>query len=450
MQFTITKGLDIPITGSPKQIIENGNKLKSVAVLGSDYVGMKPTMLVAEGDKVKLGQPLFSDKKNPGVHFTSPTSGVVKAINRGDKRVLQSVVIEISGKDEVTFAKYDTAELENISAQQIKDNLVASGLWATFRTRPYGKVPAIDSHAHSIFVTAIDTRPLAADPAVIIADRATDFASGLEIISKLIEGKVYVCKAPGAAIPTGNAPVTIAEFGGLHPAGLPSTHIHFIDAVSIHKFVWHLDYQAVIAIGALFTTGKLNVERVVALSGPTVKNPRLVRTHVGANLTDLTAGELINDLESRVISGSVLFGHEAHGAFDYLGTYHLQVSALQEGRARELFGWILAGKNKYSAMNIYTSSVDRKTDRLFPLTTDKNGSNRAIVPVGVYETLMPMDILATPLLKALVVGDSDQAQLLGCLELDEEDMSLFTFADPGKHDFAPVLRANLTKIEKEG
>lgn len=450
MQFTITKGLDIPITGSPKQIIENGNKLKSVAVLGSDYVGMKPTMLVAEGDKVKLGQPLFSDKKNPGVHFTSPTSGVVKAINRGDKRVLQSVVIEISGKDEVTFAKYDTAELENISAQQIKDNLVASGLWATFRTRPYGKVPAIDSHAHSIFVTAIDTRPLAADPAVIIADRATDFANGLELISKLIEGKVYVCKAPGAEIPTGNAPVTIAEFGGLHPAGLPSTHIHFIDAVSIHKFVWHLDYQAVIAIGALFTTGKLNVERVVALSGPTVKNPRLVRTHVGANLTDLTAGELINDLESRVISGSVLFGHEAHGAFDYLGTYHLQVSALQEGRARELFGWILAGKNKYSAMNIYTSSVDRKTDRLFPLTTDKNGSNRAIVPVGVYETLMPMDILATPLLKALVVGDSDQAQLLGCLELDEEDMSLFTFADPGKHDFAPVLRANLTKIEKEG
>ena len=450
MQFTITKGLDIPITGSPKQIIENGNKIKSVAVLGSDYAGMKPTMLVAEGDKVKLGQPLFSDKKNPGVHFTSPTSGVVKAINRGDKRVLQSVVIEISGKDEVTFAKYDTAELENISAQQIKDNLVASGLWATFRTRPYGKVPAIDSHAHSIFVTAIDTRPLAADPAVIIADRATDFASGLEIISKLIEGKVYVCKAPGAAIPTGNAPVTIAEFGGLHPAGLPSTHIHFIDAVSIHKFVWYLDYQAVIAIGALFTTGKLNVERVVALSGPTVKNPRLVRTHVGANLTDLTAGELINDLESRVISGSVLFGHEAHGAFDYLGTYHLQVSALQEGRARELFGWILAGKNKYSAMNIYTSSVDRKTDRLFPLTTDKNGSNRAIVPVGVYETLMPMDILATPLLKSLVIGDSDQAQLLGCLELDEEDMSLFTFADPGKHDFAPVLRANLTKIEKEG
>jgi len=450
MQFTTTKGLDIPITGSPKQTIENGNAVKSVAVLGSDYVGMKPTMLVAEGDTVKRGQALFGDKKNPGVHFTSPASGVVKAINRGDKRVLQSVVIDVHGHDEITFAKYSESDLENLTAAQIQENLVASGLWTTLRTRPYGKVPALNSKPHSIFVTAIDTRPLAANPAVIIADRATDFVDGLEIISKLIEGKVYVCKATGAEIPTGNAPVVVAEFGGVHPAGLPSTHIHFIDAVNINKFVWHLDYQAVIAIGALFTTGKLNVERVVALSGPTVKNPRLVRTQVGANLTDLTAGELADDLESRVISGSVLFGHEAHGAFDYLGAYHLQVSALQEGRARELFGWMVAGKNKYSAMNIYTSSVDRKTDRLFPLTTDKNGSNRAIVPVGVYETMMPMDILATPLLKALVVGDSDQAQLLGCLELDEEDMSLFTFVDPGKHDFAPVLRANLTKIEKEG
>ncbi|MEI7840828.1 MAG: Na(+)-translocating NADH-quinone reductase subunit A [Methylococcaceae bacterium] len=450
MQFTTTKGLDIPITGSPKQTIENGNAVKSVAVLGSDYVGMKPTMLVAEGDTVKRGQALFGDKKNPGVHFTSPASGVVKAINRGDKRVLQSVVIDVHGHDEITFAKYSESDLENLTAAQIQENLVASGLWTTLRTRPYGKVPALNSKPHSIFVTAIDTRPLAANPAVIIADRATDFVDGLEIISKLIEGKVYVCKATGAEIPTGNAPIVVAEFGGVHPAGLPSTHIHFIDAVNINKFVWHLDYQAVIAIGALFTTGKLNVERVVAISGPTVKNPRLVRTQVGANLTDLTAGELADDLESRVVSGSVLFGHEAHGAFDYLGAYHLQVSALQEGRARELFGWIVAGKNKYSAMNIYTSSVDRKTDRLFPLTTDKNGSNRAIVPVGVYETLMPMDILATPLLKALVIGDSDQAQLLGCLELDEEDMSLFTFADPGKHDFAPVLRANLTKIEKEG
>ncbi len=449
MRFTIKNGLDLPITGGPKQIIENGNQINSVAILGIDYVGMKPTMLVNEGDTVKLGQVLFADKKNPGVVFTSPGAGVVKAINRGEKRVLQSVVIELKGTAEVSFNQYAEAELANLSAEQVQENLVASGLWTTLRTRPYGKVPVIDSKPSSIFVTAIDTRPLAADPAVIIRERANDFASGLAVIAKLTDGKTYVVKATGADIAVGNA-TAVAEFSGPHPAGLPSTHIHFIDPVNISKSVWYIDYQAVIAIGALFTTGKLNVERVVSLAGPTVKNPRLVRTRVGANTDDLVAGELQDDVENRVVSGSVLYGHTAQGWAAFLGWYSNQVSALQEGRARELFGWIVAGKDKYSALNVYTSSVDRKDNRLFPLTTDKNGSNRAIVPVGVYETVMPLDILATPLLKSLVIGDSDQAQLLGCLELDEEDVSLFTFVDPGKHDFGPVLRANLTKIEKEG
>ena len=450
MQFTIKKGLDIPITGEPKQIIENGNTVKTVAILGIDYVGMKPTMLVNEGDKVKLGQALFSDKKNPGGVFTSPGSGIVKSINRGEKRVLQSVVIELIGDDEITFSRNDASVLKDLSVEQIKENLIASGLWTVFRTRPYGKIPTIDNVPSSIFVTAIDTNPLAADPSVIIKERGQDFISGLTIISKLTEGKTYVCKAFNADIATGDASVTVAEFSGPHPAGLPSTHIHFIDPVNIDKFVWHLDYQAVMAIGSLFTTGRLNVERVVALAGPTVKNPRLIRTRVGANTNDLVAGEIDEAVESRVISGSVLYGHQASDWAAYIGFYNNQISVLQEGRAREFFGWIVPGKEKYSALNVYTSSVDRKHNRKFPLTTDKNGSNRAIVPVGIYETVMPMDILPTPLLKSLIVGDSDQAQLLGCLELNEEDVALFTFVDPGKHDFAPVLRANLTKIEKEG
>ncbi|WP_020157114.1 Na(+)-translocating NADH-quinone reductase subunit A [Methylobacter marinus] len=450
MQFTIKKGLDLPITGEPKQVIEDGNAVKSVAILGMDYVGMKPTMMVSEGDTVKLGQILFSDKKNPGVNFTSPGAGVVKAINRGAKRVLQSVVIELQGNAEESFAKYEESKLNDLTTEQVKENLLASGLWTSMRTRPYGKIPAVDGIPHSIFVTAIDTNPLAADPAVVIKARGNDFANGLAVISRLA-GKTYVCKATGTDIATGNnASVVVAEFSGPHPAGLPSTHIHFIDPVNAEKFVWHLDYQAVMAIGALFTTGKLNVERVVSLAGPTVKNPRLIRTRVGANTDDLVAGELDDAVENRVISGSVLYGHRAADWAAYLGYYNNQVSVLQEGRARELFGWIVPGKNKYSALDVYTSSVDRKTGRKFPLTTSKNGSNRAIVPVGVYETVMPMDILSTPLLKALVVGDTDQAQLLGCLELDEEDVSLFTFVDPGKHDFGPVLRANLTKIEKEG
>jgi len=451
MQFTIKEGLDLPITGEPKQVIENGNSVNSVAILGLDYVGMKPTMAVNEGDSVKLGQVLFSDKKNPGVNFTSPGAGVVKSINRGEKRILQSIVIDLKGTEEEFFSRYDALELNNLTTEQVKENLLASGLWTNLRTRPYGKIPAIDSNANSIFVTAIDTSPLAADPAIVIKDRADDFINGLTVISKLTQGKTYVCKATGTDIAVGNTnSLQVADFSGPHPAGLPSTHIHFIDPVNIDKFVWHINYQAVIAIGALFTTGKLNVERVVSLAGPTVKNPRLIRTRVGANTDDLVSGELQDDVESRVISGSALYGRQASDWAAFLGHYSNQITALKEGRERELFGWIVPGKNKYSALNVYTSSVDRKFDRKFPLTTTKNGSNRAIVPVGVYETVMPLDILSTPLLKALVVGDSDQAQLLGCLELDEEDLALFTFVDPGKHDFGPVLRANLTKIEKEG
>ena len=448
MQFTLKKGLDLPITGGPEQKITDGNSVKSVAVLGTDYVGLKPKMLVAEGDQVKLGQTLFFDKKNPGVAFTAPGAGVVKAINRGDKRALLSVVIDLNGNEKESFAKYKEKELAALTAEQVKENLLNSGLWTSFVTRPYGKVPAVDVAPSSIFVTAIDTRPLAADPAVIINERAKDFANGIKVISKLTEGKTYLVKATGAAIENVDVAQT-AEFSGPHPAGLPSTHIHFIDPVNINKFVWHIDYQAVIAIGALFTTGHLNVDRVVALSGPSVTKPRLVRTRVGANLSELLAGEL-EAVESRVISGSVLYGHSAVGALDFLGAYDLQVSALKEGRERELFGWIVPGKNKYSALNVYVSSRDRKDNRLFPLTTDKNGSNRAIVPVGIYESVTPLDILPTPLLKAIVVGDTDVAQQLGCLELNEEDVALFTFVDPGKHDFAPVLRANLDKIEKEG
>lgn len=450
MQFTLKKGLDLPIAGDPKQVIENGNPVSSVAVLGTDYVGIKPSMMVNEGDVVKLGQALFVDKKNPGVVFTAPGAGTVKAINRGAKRVLQSVVIELGGDDEIAFEQFNEADLSGLAPEKIKQNLVASGLWTAFRARPYGKIPAVDSTPAAIFVTAIDTRPLAADPAVIIKPRSADFINGLTVIARLTAGKTYVCKAAGADIATGDAAVAVAEFSGPHPAGLPSTHIHFLEPVNIDKFVWYLDYQAVMAIGSLFATGRLNVERVISLAGPTVRNPRLIRTRVGAGTDDLVAGEL-ESVENRVISGSVLYGHLAADWAAHLGFYHNQISVLQEGRGRELFGWIVLGRDKYSALDVYiTGRQDRKARRKYPLTTNKNGSNRAIVPVGVYETVMPLDILPTPLVRSLIIGDSDQAQLLGCLELDEEDMSLLTFVDPGKHDFGPVLRENLTKIEKEG
>ncbi len=451
MLIKMKNGLDVPITGMPEQVVHSdGGVAKSVALIGLDYVGLKPTMQVAEGDRVKLGDVLFSDKQHPSVVFTSPGAGVVKAVNRGAKRVFQSIVIELDGSDQVTFQAYAESDLATLSLEQVKGNLLASGLWTAFRTRPYSKVPNPETLPRSIFVTAIDTNPLAARPEVVIKGRLQDFKNGLLLLTKLTEGKVYLCKSSAASFSCDLGKVEVAEFEGPHPAGLVGTHIHFLDPVGPSKTVWHLDYQSVIAMGALFTSGRLSVERVVSLAGPLVDKPRLVRTRVGANLCDLVEGQIDTSKEARVVSGSVLNGRKAEGWAAFLGSYHNQVAVLEEGRHREFFGWIIPSREKYSFMNVLLSSLPKLRGRKFAMHTSKFGSPRAIVPVGVYEDVMPLDILPTQLLKALVIGDTDQAQSLGILELDEEDLALCSFVDPGKHDFGIALRQNLTQIEKEG
>ena len=445
--ITIKKGLDLPIAGKPEQVIRDGNAITEVALLGQEYVGMRPSMKVREGDVVKKGQVLFEDKKQPGVLFTAPASGTVTAIHRGAKRVLESVVIRVEGNEQETFDKYDAAELSSLSGEQVRQNLLASGLWTALRTRPFSKVPAADSVPHSIFVNAMDTNPLAADPAVIIAEYESDFVNGLTVLSRLIEGKIHLCKAPENKIPVSHAQnVVVNEFAGPHPAGLAGTHIHFIDPVGINKTVWSINYQDVIAIGKLFTTGELFVERIVALAGPQVKNPGLVRTRLGANLSQLTAGEL-KDGDNRVISGSVLSGMKAAGSVDFLGRYALQVSVIEENPNKEFLGWIAPGANKYS---ITRTTLGHFAKKLFNFTTAEHGGERAMVPIGNYERVMPLDILPTLLLRDLIVGDTDSAQALGCLELDEEDLGLCSFVCPGKYEYGSILRAALDKIEKEG
>ena len=452
MLINTKKGLDLPITGEPEQVIyNNAGAIRSVALLGTDYVGLKPSMKVSEGDKVKLGDVLFADKQYPEIVYTAPGAGVVTAINRGERRVLNSVVIELSGNDAVKFKSYAPSKLSGLTGEQVRENLLASGLWTSLRTRPYSHAPDPASSPHSIFVTAIDTSPLAARPEVVIAERAADFQNGLVVIAKLTEGRVFLCKSPGANIPVPElAQLEVAEFEGPHPAGLVGTHIHFLDPVSPTKTVWHLDYQSVMAIGSLFTTGKLNVERVVSLAGSLVANPRLVKTRVGANLSDLVKGQLKSGKDPRVISGSVLHGRQAEGWSDFLGRFHNQVSVIPENREREFMGWVVPTGKKYSFLNVLLTSLPQARGRKFAFTTTKYGSPRAIVPVGVFEDVVPLDILPTQLMRYLIVGDTDMAQALGALELDEEDLSLCTFVDPGKHDFGPVLRRNLTQIEKEG
>jgi len=446
VMITIKKGLDVPVNGAPQQVIHDGQTIKTVAVLGEEFVGMRPTMHCKVGDQVKKGQVLFADKKNPGVLFTAPAAGVVTEINRGEKRVLQSVVIEINGDEQETFASYTASELPSLSRESVVENLVKSGLWTALRTRPYSRIPAVDATPQAIFVSAMDTNPLAAEPSVIINDQSEAFKAGLLVLARLTEGEVFVSKAPNTDIPVeGN--VVVTEFTGKHPAGLVGTHIHHLKPVSADKFVWHLNYQDVIAFGKLFTTGELDSSRVVSLAGPAAANPRLVRTLLGANTDELTAGETTEG-EIRVVSGSLLQGHSAKGPHAYVGRYHVQVSLLLEGREKEFIGYMYPGANKFSVTRAYLSHFS--PSKLFNMTTTTNGRNRAMVPIGNYERVMPLDILPTLLLRDLAAGDTDSAQQLGALELDEEDLALCTFVCPGKTDYGVLLRECLTTIEKEG
>ncbi|MBW9400068.1 Na(+)-translocating NADH-quinone reductase subunit A [Leclercia sp. EC_58] len=444
----IRKGLDLPISGIPDQQISPCPMPRHVALLGDDYVGMRPTMLVQEGDSVIKGQPLFEDKKNPGVFFTAPASGTVVAINRGERRVLQSVVIRIEGEGEREFTRHDATALATLTREAVQSQLLESGLWTAFRTRPFSKTPVPGTVPAAIFVTAMDTNPLCADPQPLILAQRQAFDAGLTLLTRLTEGKVHVCQASGGKLgghPQGQ--VTFNTFAGPHPAGLVGTHIHFLEAVSLTKQVWHLNYQDVIAIGKLFTTGQLCTERVIALGGPQMRNPRLVRTCLGADINELLVDETLEG-ENRHISGSVLSGRHAVGVQAYLGRFHLQVSVVKEGREKELFGWVMPGKEKFSITRTTLGHFLR--NKLFNFSTDTNGGERAMVPIGNYERVMPLDILPTVLLRDLLAGDTDGAQALGCLELDEEDLALCTYVCPGKYEYGPVLREVLTRIEQEG
>jgi len=445
----VVKGLDVPISGAPEQVIADGAEVSSAAVIGADYPGLSPLMQVEQGERVKLGQPLFAERKNERILFAAPGSGCVEAINRGARRALTSIVIRLDDDDnEIAFPSWPQADLTSLRRDQVTEVLLASGLWPALRARPYGRRVDPDALPAAIFVTAMDSHPLAAKAELIVNAYRGAFANGLTVISHLTDGKVYVCQAPRAGLPSGDrANILGVEFAGPHPAGLVGTHIHFLDPVSANKTVWHLNYQDVIAFGKLFTTGRLWVDRVISLAGPPVKRPRLIRTRLGASTGDLVEGEL-DGMACRVISGSVLSGRRADGPQAYLGRFHNQISAIVEetGDAR-----LCQSKVTSQRFTTYSALVTtRPPKRRFALTSAQNGGTAPMVPIGAYERVIPLDVLATPLIRALMVGDSAMAQALGCLELDEEDMALCAFVCPSKIDHGSLLRQMLDRIEREG
>lgn len=457
-EHTIKKGLDLPITGTPVQEINQAQEVTHVGLLGHDHPNMKPRMHVQVGDRVKRGQRLYSDRKTEGVHFCAPAAGEVVAIHRGERRAFQSLVIKMTDGEradatpEGDFAPIvaKIGKASELSGESLRALLSETGLWTALRTRPYDHVPGPDTEAAAIFVTAIDTNPLTADPKVVLTGQEEAFVEGLRALSKLTTGKLFVCTDADWSIDVNG--VDRAErhvFRGVHPAGLVGTHIHTLLPAHKGRVVWHIGYQDVAAIGHLLLSGRLNMQRTVALAGPVVHAPRLVRTRYGASTVELCAGEYDEAKEVRVVSGSVLFGHAAgNETFGYLNRYHNQVSVLSEDRERELFGWLAPGFGRFSTVRAFASRW--LPQREFAFTTTTHGSHRAMVPIGMFERVMPLDIEPTFLLRSLLVGDLERAEELGALELGEEDLALCSFVSPGKEDYGVALRAVLDTIWKEG
>ncbi|MEX0962932.1 MAG: Na(+)-translocating NADH-quinone reductase subunit A [Pseudohongiellaceae bacterium] len=444
MKIKLDKGFDVPIANLPEQVIDPGPSLSTLAMLGTDYLGLKPKVLVQPGQVVAAGEPLFLDKHNPEVNYSAPGTGRVVAVNRGRRRALQSIVIEL---DETAAVEHSFEPVLSNDPAVIRKLLLQSGAWTSFRTRPFNRVPKATSNPCAIFITAVDTRPLAADPNLVIAQGLQQFEKGMEIIAQFGQRPVFLCTGADWPAPEPSLQgVKRVEFSGPHPAGLPGTHIHFLNPAGAERTVWHINYQDVIAIGHLFETGRILTERIVSVGGPGALNPRLLRTRLGANLDELLKNEIDPAHSYQIISGSVLDGSLTQQDTPFLRRYDNQVSLLADQTTPRWFDWLRVGADKVQ----FSKLLNLTQHQRYELSTARNGRRVAMIPTDAFERVMPLDILPVPLLRALLVRDTDVGRALGCMELAEEDLALISFVCPAKQDYGAVLRANLDQIEKEG
>ena len=444
----IKKGLDLPIPGGlTAQNITDVPDVSRVALLPQECPGIKVKMLVRVGDKVKVGSPLFCDRRDEAAVFGSPAAGEVVEINRGYRRAVQSVVVAVDNfTDQIQTSVLD---LNIADGTAIRAAIIASGLWPVLRRRPLKTVAHTSETPRSIFVTASDTHPLAPKPLDVLAGHQDTFRAGLQALTKLTEGAVHLCTDAGAdfsAMTPAGAETT--EFYGPHPAGNAGVHINALDPVGAERFVWHIGYQDVAAIGALLTTGKYENTRVIAMVGPECDNPHLMRTHRGACMQEMLGSHLKSDKQTRVISGSVLGGMTTNpsSVTGYLGRYCNQVTLLSDDTQSEFVNWVMPIGKRHTTSNTLLNKFIGK----MKWDTDLNGGHRAIVPTGTYEEVMPMSIMATQMVKALASQDLEYSEQLGVLELAEEDVALMEYVCQSKTDVTGKLRDMLTIIEKEG
>lgn len=423
MRIRIKRGLDLSIAGAPAGDTLHSKATASAAILGRDFPGVRFELLAEQGRPVKAGDALLRDRHRPAIVFTAPISGTLGSINRGARRALVSLTV--IGDDADSAVAFDIPD--EASKHGLRELMLRSGLWPSLRTRPFGHIPDPDGEPKALLVTAMDTEPLAPDPAVVIAANASPFRRGLDALSQLTESPLYLCQAGDARIPAGESKrLRIARFDGPHPAGLPGSHIHALCPIGFDAAeAWHIGYQDVIALGYLLTNGRPWTKRVVSLAGPAVADPRLVAVSPGAAIDEVVAGEL-NDESARVISGSMLSGHIAFGTEAYLGRHHRQITALPEAN-RDYVPWWKA--------TVFDTSL--------------GGEPGPLIPTGDFERVAPAGILPVPLLRALLVGDVDRARDLGALELIEEDLMLLSYVCPSKADYGLLLRKVLEQLHEE-
>jgi Na+-transporting NADH:ubiquinone oxidoreductase subunit A len=444
--FKFKRGLNIRIKGTPEAVLTDAPVSGTVALKPTDFFGLVPKLSVKADAQVKAGDALFFDKYHPEILFTSPVSGTVKAINRGERRKILEIVIESDGKNE--FRAFPVVDPLTLPKEEIIRLLLESGLWPNIIQRPYGILanPAITPK--HIFISGFDSAPLAPDYEFIFKNDQAALQTGINALSKLTDGSIYLGLSPkqanGIFASVKNATVNIFE--GPHPAGNVGVHIHHVSPLFKGDTIWTVSPQAVVFIGRLFKEGKLNATKIIALAGSEVKKPQYYKTMVGAELTSLLSTTTKKETHERYISGNVLTGKKIDRN-DYLGFFDQMITVIPEGDDYESLGWALPGKDKFSASKTFLSALFPKNE--YVLTANMHGGERAFVLTGQYEQFLPMDLLPVYLLKAILTNEIDRMEQLGIYEVIEEDLALCEFADTSKIKVQEILREGLNIMMKE-
>lgn len=442
----IKKGLDINLKGKADKIYMRAERAKTYAVKPTDFHGVMPKLTVKPGDEVKVGTVLFFDKYNTDVKFTSPVAGKVSTINRGERRRILEVVVEAAKEDE--FVKFKVSNPESMDREKIIEVLKESGMWPSIRQRPYDIIADSEKTPKAIFISGFDSAPLAPDIDFILKDFHSEFQKGLDVISKLTDGKVHLsvdADYPACKTYSEAKGVELHQFRGPHPAGNPGVQIHHIDPVNKGEYVWYIQPQEVISIGKLFTDGQVDNSVVVALTGSEIEKPVYFKMTRGAAVDSILKGN-VKGGNNRIISGNVLTG-DALTKVGHIGFYHHQVTVIPEGDHYELLGWAMPGFNKYSYSRSFFSWLT--PNRKFRLDTNLNGGRRAFVMTGEYNRVLPMDIFPVQLLKSILVEDIDKMEQLGIYEVAEEDFALCEFVCTSKTEVQKIIRTGLDLMKKE-